>query len=145
MVVPFKFREGQVISSHTLLDAWLSMLGLKLINVSKSGHWCWRHVQCNSYIAMLFCRPLLSIILFLTRLIAYRLFNGPGAQIAPIPYPIMHNFVTEKRPYLHILATKWCILGYLSNTLWDLWVSFHAVSYINWQEICCVWCFIFIV
>ena len=34
---------------------------------------------------------------------------------APVPFPIMHNFVT-----VHIPVTKWCTVGYLSNELWDL-------------------------
>ena len=32
-------------------------------------------------------------------------------------YPTMHHFVT----CVHISVTKWCIVGYLSDTLWDLW------------------------
>ena len=34
MVQPLKFRNGQVISSHTLLGMWL------LIHASKRGSWC---------------------------------------------------------------------------------------------------------
>ena len=33
---------------------------------------------------------------------------------APGKYPIMHHFVTE------ICATKWCIVGYETDALWDL-------------------------
>ena len=33
----------------------------------------------------------------------------------------MHHFVTEICTRVHISVTKWCILGYLSNALWDLW------------------------
>ena len=40
---------------------------------------------------------------------------------APVPYPTMHHFVTEMCTCVHISVTKWCIAGYLSNALWDLW------------------------
>ena len=34
--------------------------------------------------------------------------------------PTMHYFVTEMCTCVHISITKWCIVGYLSNALWDL-------------------------
>ena len=40
---------------------------------------------------------------------------------ASVTYPTMHHFVTEKCTYVHISVTKWCIVGYLSDALWDLW------------------------
>ena len=40
---------------------------------------------------------------------------------APVPYPTMHHFVTEMCTQVHICVTKWCIVGYLSDALWDLW------------------------
>ena len=40
---------------------------------------------------------------------------------APAPYPTMRHFVTEMCTCVHISVTKWCIVGYLSNALWDLW------------------------
>ena len=36
---------------------------------------------------------------------------------APVPYPIRHHFVTEMCTFV----SKWCIVGYLANALWDLW------------------------
>ena len=39
---------------------------------------------------------------------------------APVPYPTMHHFVTEMCICVHISVTKWYIVGYLSNTLWNL-------------------------
>ena len=36
---------------------------------------------------------------------------------APVPYPTLHHFVTE----VHISVTKWCIVEYLSDALWELW------------------------
>ena len=32
----------------------------------------------------------------------------------------MHHFVTEMRTRVHISVTKWCIVRYVSNALWDL-------------------------
>ena len=40
---------------------------------------------------------------------------------APIPYPTMHHFVTEMCTHVHFSVTKWCIVVYLSDALWDLW------------------------
>ena len=40
---------------------------------------------------------------------------------APVPYPTMHHFVTEMCTCVHISVTKWCIVGYLTDALWDLW------------------------
>ena len=40
---------------------------------------------------------------------------------ASVLYPTMHHFVTEMCTYVHISVTKWCIVGYLSDALWDLW------------------------
>ena len=31
---------------------------------------------------------------------------------APVPYPIMHHFVTEMCACVHISVTKWCITEY---------------------------------
>ena len=39
----------------------------------------------------------------------------------PVPYHIMQHLVTEMCTYVHISVTKWCIVGYLSDALWDLW------------------------
>ena len=33
----------------------------------------------------------------------------------------MYHIVTEMCTCVHISVTKWCIVGYLSRTLWDLW------------------------
>ena len=37
--------------------------------------------------------------------------------------PAMHHFVTEMCmcAHMHISVTKWCIVGYFSDALWDLW------------------------
>ena len=37
------------------------------------------------------------------------------------PYPTMHHFVTEMCTYVHISVAIWCIVGCLSDALWDLW------------------------
>ena len=33
----------------------------------------------------------------------------------------MHHFVTEMCTCVHISVTNWCIVGYKSNALWNLW------------------------
>ena len=38
-----------------------------------------------------------------------------------IPYPTMHHFVTEMCTCAHISVTKWRIVGYLPDSLWELW------------------------
>ena len=36
-------------------------------------------------------------------------------------YPTIQHFVKEMCTRVHIFVTIWCIVGYLSNALWDLW------------------------
>ena len=62
-------------------------------------------------------------------------------------YPTMHHFVTEMCTHVHISVTKWCIVGYLPNTLWDLldgsiswlipWVFASPVHEQPWYYIAC--------
>ena len=40
---------------------------------------------------------------------------------ARVPNAITHHFVTEMCICVHISVTKWCIVGYLPDALWDLW------------------------
>ena len=49
-------------------------------------------------------------------------FNRPVTQILQCTSSISHNtpFVTEMCTCVHISATKWCIVRYLSDALWDL-------------------------
>ena len=49
--------------------------------------------------------------------------NGPVTQIPQCKSPISHNapFVTEMCTCVHISVTKWCIVGYMPDALWDLW------------------------
>ena len=35
------------------------------------------------------------------------------------PYPTMHHFVADMCRCVHISVTKWCIVGHLSEELWD--------------------------
>ena len=37
------------------------------------------------------------------------------------PYPTMHYFVTEICICVHISVTKWCIVGYVLCTVYNLW------------------------
>ena len=48
---------------------------------------------------------------------------------ALVLYPTMHHFVTEMCTCVHISVTKWGIVGYLSDGLWDSW-DFSIVSVI---------------
>ena len=43
----------------------------------------------------------------------------------------MHRFVTEMCTFVHISVTKWCIVGYLSDALWDLWDGSIGAGYLN--------------
>ena len=47
----------------------------------------------------------------------------PNSQIPQCtsPCPTMHPFVTEICTRVHTSVTKWCIVGYISDALWDLW------------------------
>ena len=47
---------------------------------------------------------------------------------APVTYLTMHHFVAEMCTCVHISVKKWCIVGYFSNALWDLWYGSIAPS-----------------
>ena len=47
----------------------------------------------------------------------------------PIPYPEMHHFMTEMCTCMHISVTKWCIVGYLSDALWEESIVMHLKKY----------------
>ena len=54
---------------------------------------------------------------------------------APVLYPTVHNFVTEMCTCVHISVTQWCIVGYLSDALWDLWdgaIAHHIIATFYW-------------
>ena len=40
---------------------------------------------------------------------------------AQVPHTTMHHFVTGMCTCVHFSLAKWCIVGHLSNALWDLW------------------------
>ena len=44
---------------------------------------------------------------------------------APSKYTTMHHFATE----MYISVTKWCIVGYGTGALWDLYIVLAKVSY----------------
>ena len=53
-------------------------------------------------------------------------------------YTTMLHFVTEMCTCVHISVTKWCIVGYLSEALWDLWdgpidIDFTFFSFHDWS------------
>ena len=45
----------------------------------------------------------------------------------------MHHFVTEMCTCVHISVTKWCIVGYDTGTLWDLWDGSIGLGYL-WYD-----------
>ena len=50
--------------------------------------------------------------------------NRPVAKkthIAPSRYPTMLHFGTEMCTGVHISVTKWYIVGYFADAVWDLW------------------------
>ena len=56
---------------------------------------------------------------------------------ASVPYPIMHHFVTEMCTWVHISVTKWCFVGYLSDTLWALWDA--SIRPVLWLLLLWLW------
>ena len=48
-------------------------------------------------------------------------------------YPTMHHYVTEMSICAHFV-TKWCIVGYGTGALWDLYNRFILIG-IFWNEI----------
>ena len=46
----------------------------------------------------------------------------------PVPYSTMYHFVTEIYTCVDISVTKWCIVRYLSNVLWDLWDEYFYIA-----------------
>ena len=46
-------------------------------------------------------------------------------------YPTLHHFVTEMCTHVHISVTKWCIVRYDTDALWDLCNRSITVSTFN--------------
>ena len=46
----------------------------------------------------------------------------------------MHHFATEMCPRVHISITKWYIVGYLPDALWDLWDGWSQVEMLWWDD-----------
>ena len=57
-----------------------------------------------------------------------RSFNITVVQTPQCTSPTVHHFVTENVTCVHIFIIKWCIVGYLSDALWDLWLVY-------WQQL----------
>ena len=47
---------------------------------------------------------------------------------APVSYPTMLHFVIEMCTCVHISLTKWSVVGYLCEALYDLWDGFIATT-----------------
>ena len=52
---------------------------------------------------------------------------------AQVPHPTMHHFVIEMCTCVHFSVAKWCIVGNLSNALWDLWDGSIALC-VRWDR-----------
>ena len=52
-------------------------------------------------------------------------------------YPTMHNFVTEMCTHVYICVTKFCIVEYGTDAVWDLWDWFIAIPRARCIEILC--------
>ena len=50
--------------------------------------------------------------------------SNPDPQIPQCTSPISHD-AKMCNWNVHISATKWCLVGYLSDALWDLWARFN--------------------
>ena len=55
----------------------------------------------------------------------------PISQIPQCIRQVSHNapFITEMCTCVHISVTKWCIVGYGTGALWDLWNGFITYSH----------------
>ena len=84
-----------------------------------------RNRKCNALVSLRRLRPMKSRIpKFPTNQcpdIQQPIDPSHKSQNASVPYPTMQYFVTEMCTGVHISVTKWCIVGYLSDALWDLW------------------------
>ena len=72
--------------------------------------------------------------------------NRPISQIPECICAISHNATFCNRN-VHISVTKWCIMGYVCDALWDLWdgsidtdmqwpLSDHSSMHLSWKELC---------
>ena len=52
---------------------------------------------------------------------------------AQVPHTTMHHFVTGMCTCVHFSLAKWCIVGHLSNALWDLWDGSIALC-VRWDR-----------
>ena len=72
------------------------------------------------------CKPIreafqfLDLVCLILEILQYIDFLSHKSHNAPFPYPTVHHFVTRICTRVHLSVTKWCIVGYLSDTLWDL-------------------------
>ena len=55
------------------------------------------------------------------RLLKNEIETSHKSHNASDKHSTMDHFVTEMCTYVHISVTKWCIVGYRTGALWDLW------------------------
>ena len=58
--------------------------------------------------------------------VSFNLVPSYKSHNASDKYPTTQHFVTEMCTCVHISVTKWCIVGYLSEALWDLCNRFNG-------------------
>ena len=52
--------------------------------------------------------------------------NRPVAKIPQCTSPVSHNVpFCNRNVHVHISVTKWCIVGYVSNALWEMGLLDH--------------------
>ena len=60
--------------------------------------------------------------------------NTNKSHDAAVTYPIMHHFISEMCTCVQICVMKWCIVGYLSNALWDFLDGSIKIMTVDDQE-----------
>ena len=110
-------------------------------HITHSTEYCPQFLVSNFRCGVWACRVISQVIIWLSRAYAFREeWNLNNRYIlwddlihkshnATVPYSTMHHFVTEISTCVHISVTKRCIVGHLSNALWDVWVGsiLHAL------------------
>ena len=109
------------ILSHKVVDlVVVTILNFKhfILEVLFIGHQL--HFLCKNKIKTIFLIILNQSFPYV-QLILNIIEPSHKSQNASVPYPTMQHFLTEMCPCVYISVTKCCIVGYLSDALWDLW------------------------
>ena len=79
------------------------------------GEYVWKYCTAIFQTQILTHSKYMKLILSVTIDLLHKSYN------APVTYPTVHYFVTEMCTCVHISVTKWYIVLYVSDALWDLW------------------------